>query len=94
MQAAFRLHSDSRGIGDPRSPPGRRGAPRGQDDELSFSIELWDAGGLFPKTLVAVAQTPGVAYAAYYAAVREHPDKDVVLKQRGRSLNHWRARTL
>lgn len=42
-------------------------------DDLPYRVELAAGPGSLAGRVIATALTPGIAYAAYYAAVREYP---------------------
>lgn len=60
--------------------------------ELPYRLELWDAAGLSVEQLLAVSSTPGIGYAAYYAAIREYLGRRISLSFDGRVLAVSRAR--
>ncbi|MGE5539815.1 MAG: hypothetical protein ACM30I_14445 [Gemmatimonas sp.] len=63
----------------PAPAPARRG-------DLAYSIETWtDAAGRV-EAILAMAATPGTAWAAYYASVRDHPERIVALRHNGQLL--------
>jgi hypothetical protein len=71
-----------------RSPVGFGAAPI-SDDDLSFLIEVWDDRFEAVDSLVAVAATPATAYAAFYAAVREYPGREITLRREGHVMCRW-----
>jgi hypothetical protein len=62
-------------------------------DDLPYKVELWEPGGAFVRTVVAVTANASIGYAAYYAALRENPDLEVTLSHRGRVLSRWTRRS-
>ena len=70
-----------------------QGGPLPSDfEDLPYRVEVWDATGSFPESLVAITVTPALAYAAYYAAAREFHGRDVTVKHKGQTLSRWRGR--
>ena len=72
MAKLFALHSDA-------------GDLAGAD--LPYRVELWDAPDGRPIAVLALSSSPGVGYAAYYAAVTEYFGRHVVLRRDGRLLS-------
>ncbi|WP_374471323.1 hypothetical protein [Phenylobacterium sp.] len=62
-------------------------------DELPYKVEVWDASGSFVQAVAAVTANASIGYAAYYAAVRENPERDITLTHRGRVLSRWTKRS-
>lgn len=95
MHVALQLHcgdgGGDRDRDDPWLPGADPDASPAELDDLAYRVEVWDAGATYAEALVAVAASPAVAYAAYYAAAREHPGRDVTLTHKGMILSHWRA---
>jgi hypothetical protein len=55
-------------------------------DELPYLVELWDADRKLVEQVLAMAAHGSVGYAAYYAALREHPDRYVTLRLGNRTI--------
>lgn len=53
--------------------------------ELPYRLELWNGAGEVEK-LLALSSTPGIGYAAYYAAIREYIGQRIALTYDGRVL--------
>jgi hypothetical protein len=92
MQPAF--WAQSRDDDDPRKPRSGFGdaSSLADSDDLPYKVEVWDETGNFPETVVALAITPALAYAAYYSAVREYAGRDVTIRHRGQTISRWHAR--
>lgn len=60
-------------------------------DDLPYKVELWNAERTSVERVLAVTANGSIGYAAYYAAVREHPDRYVTLRHRNRILSRWNA---
>jgi hypothetical protein len=64
--------------------PHRRGA---LGRELDYKVELWDASESHVEQVLAVTAHGSIGYAAYYAAMREYPDRTVTLRHKGGILS-------
>jgi hypothetical protein len=47
--------------------------------DLGYAIELWDETRSVSSVLAAAAH-PAIGFAAFYAALREHPDRYITLR--------------
>jgi hypothetical protein len=65
-----------------RYPPDRVPAAA----SLPYRVELWDADRAAVEALLALAATPSIGYAAFYAAVQDHPDRCITLRSNDRTL--------
>ena len=71
------------------------GAPRssnGQDnpgEELPYKVELWNPSGTSVDLVLAVTVSPSIGYAAYYAATREHPNRQITLRHKNSIISRW-----
>jgi hypothetical protein len=78
------------GGNDPEDRSFRRGGdasrPSATPDELPYLVELWDEDRKIVEQVLAVAAHGSVGYAAYYAALREYPDRYVTLRLRNRTI--------
>ncbi|WP_309093070.1 hypothetical protein [Phenylobacterium sp.] len=54
--------------------------------DLPYRVELWDAPDGRPIAVLALGGSPGIGYAAYYAAVSEHFGRHVTLRREDRLL--------
>lgn len=92
LQLAFKLHSsDDPGDRDAGDAGAFSGFPVEHED-LPYRVEVWDTAGKFVEYVVAVSANPAIGYAAYYAAAREYPGRDVTLRHKGRVLSRWTGR--
>jgi len=62
-------------------------------DELPYRIELLDADGGVVQQVLAVSLSAAIGYAAYYAAIREYPDRIVVLRHESKVVSRSGSRT-
>ncbi|HET9160201.1 MAG TPA: hypothetical protein VFN88_06275 [Caulobacteraceae bacterium] len=88
MGAIHRFHAGDDPFDDPRDPLAFGRTPQ-VDDDLPYAIEIWDEFGEAVELVVAVARTPGTAYAAYYAAVREYHGREITLRHQGHVMSRW-----
>ena len=93
LQLAYRLHSpDDPPEGDDGGGAGFAGYPLDAED-LPYKVEVWDDGGKFVEHVVAMSANPAVGFAAYYAAAREFPGRDITLRHKDRVLSRWTGRS-
>ena len=59
---------------------------RPKSDDLPYRIELWDAEKRAVEIILAVTARTSIGYAAYYAAVKEYPDRFVTLRHKNRTI--------
>jgi hypothetical protein len=66
------------------SPPkiSRFGQPTAPREDLPYKVELWDQAKASVEQVLAVTANGSIGYAAYYAAVREHPHRYVTLRHK------------
>ena len=57
-----------------------------QDEELPYSIELWDDDDRLPQRVLARAFTSALARAIFQAAQNEHPERRIVLRRGARTV--------
>lgn len=93
LQLAYKLHSPA----DPPEGDDGRAAGNGgyslESDDLPYKVEVWDDAGSFVEHVVAVSANPAVGFAAYYAAAREFPGRDITLRHKDRVLSRWTGRS-
>lgn len=51
-------------------------------EDLPYKVELWDAAKNTVEQVLALTANGSIGYAAYYAAVREYPDRYVTLRHK------------
>ena len=76
--------------GDPEDSGGPDGTPSRRtpnDREFDYSVELWDPTRTFVEQVLAVTMHGSIGYAAYYAAIREYPDRYITLRHKGGILS-------
>jgi hypothetical protein len=57
-----------------------------KSDDLPYRIELWDLERQTVETILAFTARSAIGYAAYYAAVKEYPDRLVTLRHKNRTV--------
>lgn len=86
--AAHLLPSDSpheRGAGSGK-PFGL--SPAGHED-LPYHVELWDDGRKNVELVLAATASASIGFAAYYAAIKEFPQRLVTLRHKGAIISSW-----
>ena len=73
--------------GLPRSTPSRP-SPADRED-LPYKIEIWNETGVSVEQVVAVTANASIGYAAYYAATREFPDRNITLRHKNSVVARW-----
>jgi hypothetical protein len=68
------------------------GSPIERED-LPYRVEVWDETARYVEHVVAVSANPSIGYAAYYAAAREFPGRDITLRHKDRILSRWTGRS-
>ena len=76
------LSSQNDGEGRQTKPLDDSRRPAAHED-LPYKVELWDADKNSVEQVLAVTANGSIGYAAYYAAVREYPDRYVSLRHKG-----------
>jgi hypothetical protein len=61
--------------------------PKGE--ELPYKVEIWDYAGASVEQVVAVTANASIGYAAYYAATREFPDRQITLRHKNSVVARW-----
>jgi hypothetical protein len=57
--------------------------------DLPYTVELWDKTKSSVERVLAMTSNATIGYAAFYAAVREFPDKYLTLRDKHRILTRW-----
>ena len=76
--------------GDPEDSDGPGGAPSRRapkDREFDYRVELWDPTRTYVEQVLAVTAHGSIGYAAYYAAIKEYPDRYITLRHKGGVLS-------
>ena len=93
LQPAYAFQSPN----DPSDGGAGKAGPFGgfplENEDLPYRVEVWDETWAFVEHVVAVSANPAVGFAAYYAAAREFPGRDVTLRHKGRVLSRWTGRS-
>lgn len=75
----------------PRLSAGRRPQKALAPERLPYQVELWNAGRGEVETVLAMATTSGIAYAAFHAAIVDYPDRYITLRIDGRTITSANA---
>lgn len=92
-QAAVRQSESARYLfasGDADDAGGPSGAPFGRvptGREFDYTVELWDPTRTYVEQVLAVTAHGSIGYAAFYAAIKEYPDRYVTLRHKGGILS-------
>ncbi len=70
---------------DGPAKPARFARTAGRED-LPYIVELWDDEKKTIEQVLAVTTHGSIGYAAYFAAIREYPDRYVTLRHRDRTI--------
>jgi hypothetical protein len=62
------------------------GGPAAQDEDLPFSIELWDRKGQSRQRVLARAFNSVLARAIFKAAQKEHPERRILMRRGARTI--------
>jgi hypothetical protein len=54
--------------------------------DLPYRVELWDDERKAVEQVLAVTAHGSIGYAAYYAAIKEFPDRVITLRHRNRTI--------
>lgn len=68
--------------GDPARKVLRSDQATAGREDLPYKVELWDLSRSGVELVLAVTANGSIGYAAYYAAVREYPDRYVTLRHK------------
>jgi hypothetical protein len=78
----YRVASGSDPEGDGSRKVKRSDRSKPAQEDLPYKVELWDVDKKSVEQVLAVTASGSIGYAAYYAAVREHPDRYVTLRHK------------
>jgi len=92
MPNGTRRFSSSDDRDDPRSAGRSSQRSPAARDELPFRVELWDNDRQSVEAVLAIAAHGTIAYAAFYAAAREHPHRYITLRHDNKILSRWSGR--
>lgn len=92
LQLAYKLQAANDPGGRGGNAPVFGGGPA-ENDDLPYKVEVWDEAGEYVEHVVAVSANPAVGFAAYYAAAREFPGRDITLRHKDRILSRWSGRS-
>jgi hypothetical protein len=58
-------------------------------EDLPYKVEIWNKSGAAVEQVVAVTANASIGYAAYYAATREFPDRQITLRHKNSTIARW-----
>jgi hypothetical protein len=58
-------------------------------EDLPYKVEIWNKAGASVEQVVAVTASANIGYAAYYAATREFPDRQITLRHKNSIIARW-----
>jgi hypothetical protein len=76
--------------GDPEDSNTSSDTSRGQratGRELDYKVELWDVSESYVERVLAITAHGSIGYAAYYAAIKEYPERYLTLCHKGGILS-------
>ncbi|HEY9219687.1 MAG TPA: hypothetical protein VIO94_16685 [Phenylobacterium sp.] len=56
---------------------------------MPYKVEVWDETGRVVEQVVAVSSSPAIGYAAYFAATREYPGRQITLRHKASIMSRW-----
>jgi hypothetical protein len=86
--STFRLKPSDEPESGPGSPAWGRQQPYEHED-LSYKVEVWNAGKTAVEIVVAMTVSASIGYAAYYAATREFSDRYITLRHKNSIISRW-----
>jgi hypothetical protein len=81
-------NSKQRGQGSSPATPLRRTG----HEALQFAVELWDQEENSLVAVLVLASRGGIAFAAYYEAIKECPEMTIVMRSNGRVVARSRLK--
>ena len=84
----FRLKPSDEPESGSGSPAWDRQQPYEHED-LSYKVEVWNAGKTAVEIVVAMTVSASIGYAAYYAATREFSDRYITLRHKNSIISRW-----
>jgi hypothetical protein len=63
-----------------------------EHEGLPYTVEMLDHSGAFVDQVLAATKSASIGFAAYYAAVKEFPDRKITLRQTNSVVARWNAR--
>lgn len=89
LQGAHQLHPPDDPSDEDDSTSSPYGRFQAEGDDLPYKVEVWDEYGRFVEQVVAVSVSAAIGYAAYYAATREFPSRNITLRHKSRVISRW-----
>ncbi len=60
-----------------------------EPEELPYSVEILNPSGAFVDQVLAATTSASIGFAAYYAAVKEFPDRIITLRDKNSVVARW-----
>ncbi len=60
-----------------------------EPERLPYTIEILDPSGAFVDRVLATTASASIGFAAYYAAVKEFPDRIITLRDKNSVVARW-----
>lgn len=61
-------------------------------DDLPYKVELWDDAYEAVEQVLAVTADGSIGYGAYYAAIRQFPNRNITLRHKNRVISRSTGR--
>jgi len=76
---------------DARHEPVRLDRLTSGREDLPYKVELWDQARQSVEQVLAVTASGSIGYAAFYAAMREYPNRYITLRHKNSIVSRWNA---
>jgi hypothetical protein len=63
--------------------------PTPKREDLPYRVELWNVAKTAVEEVLAITRSASIGYAAFYAAMREYPDRYLTLRDKTGIVNRW-----
>jgi hypothetical protein len=74
---------------DDGRPAPHPGPPAQEGEDLPFKVELWNELKTSVEQVLAITTNGSIGYAAYYAAIREFPNRYITLRHKKGIVSRW-----
>jgi hypothetical protein len=65
------------------------GPPAQEGEDLPFKVELWNEMKTAVEQVLAITTNGSIGFAAYYAAIREYPNRYITLRHKSSIVSRW-----
>ena len=73
-------------------PTGRASRPIAEHEGLPYTVEMLNRSGAFVDQVLAATKSASIGFAAYYAAIKEYPDRTITLRHKNSVVARWNVR--